>query len=44
MLNFYVVSAGPDMVDDPERIKFRASPLQRKIQKNYGPSEDMGFT
>ena len=38
MLNFYVVSAGRDMVNDTDRSttcrsKFRAPPLQRKIQK-----------
>ena len=38
MLNFYVVSAAPDMVNDTDksttcRSKFRAPPLQRKIQK-----------
>ena len=38
MLNFYVVSAGPDMVNDTDRCTtcrsdFRAQSLQRKIQK-----------
>ena len=38
MLNFYVVSAGCDIVDDTDRSttcrsKFRAPPLQRKIRK-----------
>ena len=38
MLNFYVVSTGPDMVNDTDRSttcqsKFKAPPLQRKIQK-----------
>ena len=38
MLNFYVVSAGRDMVNDTDRSttcrsKFRATPLQRKTQK-----------
>ena len=38
MLNFYVVSTGPDMVDDTDRSttcrsKIRAPPLQSKIHK-----------
>ena len=38
MLNFYVVSAGPNMVNDTDRSttcrrKFRAPPLQKKLQK-----------
>ena len=38
MLNFYVVSAGRDMVNDTDRSKLcrsklRAPPLQRKIQE-----------
>ena len=38
MLNFYVVSAGRDMVNDTHRSttprsKSRAPPLQRKVQK-----------
>ena len=38
MLNFYVVSAGRDMVNDTDksttcRSKFKATPLQRKLQK-----------
>ena len=38
MLNFYVVSAGPDMVNDTDRSttwrgRSSAPPLQRKIQK-----------
>ena len=38
MLNFYVVSASRDMVNETDRSttcrsKFRAPPLQRKIQK-----------
>ena len=38
MLNFYVVSAGRDMVNDTDRSttlrsKSRATPLQRKLQK-----------
>ena len=38
MLNFYVVSAGRDMVNDTDssttcRSKFWAPPLQRKMQK-----------
>ena len=38
MLNFYVASAGPDLVDDIDRSttcqsKFSAPPLQRKFQK-----------
>ena len=40
MLNFYVVSAGPDLVNDSDRSttcrsKFRAPPLQRKENKKW---------
>ena len=47
MLNFYAVSAGPDMVKDTDRStkcrsKFRAPPLQNA--RNEGPSEIMSFT
>ena len=49
MLKFYVVSAGRDIVNDTDRStmcrsRSRAPPLQRKIQKNEGPSESIGFT
>ena len=49
MLNFYVVSAGRDMVNDTDRSttcrsKSRAPPLQRKVQKMNVLSENMGFT
>ena len=46
LLKFYVVSAGRDMVNDTDRSitprsKSKTPPLQRKIQKNEGPSENM---
>ena len=48
MLNFYVVSAGRDMVNNTDksttcRSKSRAPPL-KKNTKNEGPSKNMGFT
>ena len=44
MLNFYVVSAGRDMVNDTDmstrcRSKFKAPSIQTKSTKNEGPSE-----
>ena len=48
MLKFFVVSAGRDMVNDTDRSttfwRSSAPPLQRKITKIEGPSENIGFT
>ena len=49
MINFYLLSAARDMVTDNDssttcRSKVKAPPIQIKIQKNEGPSENMGFT
>ena len=48
MFNFYVVSAGHDMVTDAGRAttcrrKFKAPWFQTKSRKNEGLSENMGF-
>ena len=48
MFNFYVVSAGHDMVTDVGRAttcrcKFKASRLQTKSRKIEGHSENMSF-
>ena len=48
MINFYVVSAGHDMVTDAGRAttcrrKIKAPWFQTKSTKNEGLSENMGF-
>ena len=48
IFNFYVVSAGHDMVTGAGKVttrsrKFKAPSLQTKSAKKEGPSENMGF-
>ena len=48
MLNLYVVSVGRDMANETyrsatPRSKSTPPPLQRKVQKNEGPSENTVF-
>ena len=47
MLNFYVVSAGHNMVNDTDGSttkQFTSSTITKKNTKNEGPFENMGFT
>ena len=45
MLNFYVVSAGSDMINDTDRsTTCQNSTITKKNTKNEGPSENMSFT
>ena len=46
MLNFYVVSAGGDIVNDNDRNpkQVTSSTITKKSTKNQGPSENKVFT